>query len=390
MRDALSWLRGFVPAPIIISRRERFYGCIGAALGLICTEWVSRHTWGVSQPWFIAPMGASAVLLFAVPASPLAQPWAIMGGNVLAALIGVTCAKLIGGPGVAAAAAAALAIAAMFSLRCLHPPSGAVALTAVLGGPAITELGYGFALWPVAANSALLLAMALAFNNTLRRAYPHRVAAPANRHLTRDAPPSQRVGFTQADLAEALRAHDELIDVSTEDLQEILAAAELQAHRRRFGDIRCRDIMSRDVVYALRDMPAEAAWQLLLEHRIKALPVLWEDGALAGIISLHDFFLNGEGRLPARPQPHRSGALVRDLMSTPVRTAAPAQPVVELVEPFSDGGLHHLPVVDEHNRVLGMITQSDMVAALFRQGGERPGSAKAARHLALAPRAKAA
>ncbi|VEA74072.1 HPP family [Serratia rubidaea] len=84
--------------------------------------------------WFVAPMGASAVLLFAVPASPLAQPWSIVGGNLVAALIGVSCGKLIGDPGLACGVAACLAIGVMFKLRCLHPPSGAVALTAILGG----------------------------------------------------------------------------------------------------------------------------------------------------------------------------------------------------------------------------------------------------------------
>src|SRR5450830_1606221 len=82
--------------------------------------------------WLIAPMGASAVLLFAVPASPLAQPWSIIGGNLVSALVGVSYAKLVAEPALAAALAIALAIACMFALRCIHPPSGAVALTAVL------------------------------------------------------------------------------------------------------------------------------------------------------------------------------------------------------------------------------------------------------------------
>ena len=73
-----------------------------------------------------------------------------------------------------------LAIAAMFTLRCLHPPSGAVALTAVLGGPAVASLGYGFVLWPVALNSVILLSIAVAFNGALRRNY-HAAAEPAPR-----------------------------------------------------------------------------------------------------------------------------------------------------------------------------------------------------------------
>src|SRR5258706_10586585 len=93
-------------------------------------------------PLLVAPMGASAVLLFAVPASPLAQPWSIIGGNLVSATVGVACAALIGNPVHAAALAVAVAVGAMFALRCIHPPSGAVALTAGLGGPAGHAMGF--------------------------------------------------------------------------------------------------------------------------------------------------------------------------------------------------------------------------------------------------------
>lgn len=72
---------------------------------------------GANIPLLVAPMGASAVLLFAVPASPLAQPWSIIGGNLVSATIGVTCANVIGDPTLAAALAVALAICGMFALR---------------------------------------------------------------------------------------------------------------------------------------------------------------------------------------------------------------------------------------------------------------------------------
>jgi CBS domain-containing membrane protein len=105
-----------------------------------------------------------------VPASPLAQPWSIIGGNLVSATIGVTCASVIADPTLAAALAVALSICGMFALRCVHPPSGAVALTAVLGGPAIHALGYRFVLEPIAIQSAALLAAALAYHTATRTA----------------------------------------------------------------------------------------------------------------------------------------------------------------------------------------------------------------------------
>jgi CBS domain-containing membrane protein len=366
------WLRSFVPMPMAVSRREMALGCLGAFVGLFCSAWLSHRMLAGFNPWFIAPMGASAVLLFAVPASPLAQPWAIIGGNVCAALIGVTCAAHVDDVALAAGLAASLAIAAMFALRCLHPPSGAVALTAVLGGPAVRSLGYAFVLWPVAIDSLLLLMAALLFNVSARRRYPHRLAPPPATHLTRDAAPTARIGLTVQDLDAALRARGELLDVSHDDLEALFIAAETQAWKHRFGSIRCEDVMARDVVSVRSTTPAHEAWRLMIRHAVKALPVVDGERRLQGIVTLHDFFIgHEEAAATIRPGAWRVG----DVMTREVLTARPQQDLVELVPAFSDGGRHHLPVVSDDGRLAGMVTQSDMVAALFRAGLERPETA---------------
>ncbi|MDF3832624.1 HPP family protein, partial [Cupriavidus basilensis] len=285
---ARAWLRAFVPTPITAGRRERFKSCLGALLGLLITELISRHLLGGFNPWFVAPMGASAVLLFAVPASPLAQPWSIIGGNLVAALIGVACARWIPAPGLAASAAVALAIAAMFQLRCVHPPSGAVAITAVFGGPAVSQLGFGFVVFPVALNSMLLLLVALLFNNLMRRRYPHRPVEHTNPHRTADPLPSERVGFNRADLDEVLKARGEFLDIEEDDLEEILVAAQLRAYRRRFGDVRCADIMSRDVVTVQPGQSGSEARALLVRHGVQSLPVVDGQRRLLGMLSLPD------------------------------------------------------------------------------------------------------
>jgi CBS domain-containing membrane protein len=121
-------------------------------------------------------MGAAAVLLFAVEKSPLAKPWNVIGGNVLSAFVGVTAAALVPNLVLASAVACAGAIIVMMLLRCVHPPGGAVAMTAVLGGPSIQSAGYGFVLWPVGINCVLLLLMAIMFNRLMERS---RAAATA-------------------------------------------------------------------------------------------------------------------------------------------------------------------------------------------------------------------
>jgi CBS domain-containing membrane protein len=372
MNAVVAWLRGFIPAPINAGKRERVIGCIGAGIGLLFTEWVSHAALGGLNPWFIAPMGASAVLLFAVPSSPLAQPWSILGGNVIAALVGIACARHISDPALAASVAVASAIAAMFALRCLHPPSGAVALTAVLGGPAVQAAGYRFALWPVGVNSIFLLLAALAFNNLLRRRYPHAVAHHANQHRTSDPLPTERVGFTRADLDQALSEYGELLDVNKDDLEELFLHAEAHAYRRHFGRIRCADLMSKDVVCVPASTSPAEAWHLLTKHRIKALPVINADETLAGIVSLHDFIVRAHDRQPPFEWPPRlqNEQRIEQIMTRKVHTARAEQAAIELVPLFSNAGFHHLPVLDAQHRVIGMVTQSDLIAALYRARAE--------------------
>ena len=360
------WLGSFAPAPVGVNGREKIYGVLGALVGLFCTEWVGRHALGSANPWFVAPMGASAVLLFAAPASPLAQPWSLMAGNIISALIGVFCAQFIPVPGVAAAVAVSLAIGAMFSLRCLHPPSGAVALTAVLGGPSVASLGYGFALWPVALNSLILLCIAVVFNGALKRNYPRRHAEPAAGHSTRDPVPSARLGFSRADLDDALSQRGELLDISKEDLEAIVLDAELRASVRRFGDVRCADIMSRDVVSVMEMDPLDYAVRLFDKHRLQALPVLDSAGRYAGMLAQGDVLARKSRLTPVaaggEPAPD---LLVGDCMRSEVPFATPGLPVIELARPMSDS-LHCVPVLDEARNLHGLVTQSDLVAALYQ------------------------
>lgn len=217
----LRWLRSFIPGSLHVTRRESLRACLGALFGIALTGLITTWAVGLSSdlPWLIAPMGASAVLLFAAPASPLAQPWALIGGNLLAALVGVTCALWLSNLVVAAAIAVGITIGLMLALRCLHPPSGAVALTAVLGGPSIHAAGYQFVLDPVLLNSAALLGCALVYHGLTRHPYPHAHAKPPA------APTVEAILSRQAvrrALEQVLDERDELLDIDTEDLQTII------------------------------------------------------------------------------------------------------------------------------------------------------------------------
>jgi CBS domain-containing membrane protein len=368
----LRWLRAFWPAPVAVDARERWRSVVGGAVGIGLTAWLG-HTWLIDQPshlWLLAPVGASAVLVFAVPASPLAQPWAVIGGNGLSALVGMACARWIGDPVLAAAAAVGLAIGVMFWLRCLHPPGGAMALSAVLShwvGPSLT--------WePLLLNTVGLVAAGVVYNTLTGRAYPHVQLKP---------PPSlalaQRAHFSSEDLDAALAHYNQVLDVSRDDLEGLLAHAEMAAYRRNLGALRCEDVMSRSPVAVLFNTPLSAAWKLLHQHRVKALPVVDKAQRLVGIVTLADLMrhaeLEGEERFGQRLLEfmRRMGAgstnteeLVGDVMTRQVRVSSADRPLIELVPLFSQEGHHHIPVIDAQARLIGIITQSDLVRALYR------------------------
>lgn len=163
------------------------------------------------------------MLVFAVPASPLAQPWPVFGGNVIAACVGVTVLHLVPVTLAAICIAVATSILVMSLLRCLHPPSGAVTITTILGGQAIVEAGYLFPISLVAANSAALLVAAWVFHKFSGHSYPHRAAPSA----------PMPVGMLRADIDQAVSETHETFDIDLADLEALLLRAERIAEKRR-------------------------------------------------------------------------------------------------------------------------------------------------------------
>ena len=235
-------LSAFLPARTRVHARERLRACAGALFGILLTGGLSAWFLGPQAAvTLIAPLGASSVLLFAVPASPLAQPWALMGGNLVSAAVGVTCFLwLPASLPLAATASVAIffSIFAMFALRCVHPPSGAVALTAVLGGPVIHSMGLSFVLVPVGLNSLLLLLAALLYNKLSGRRYPHQQQL-VEPHVP-GAPALERLHFKLSDVQQALDEYEQVLAVSADELVELFQRTEALAHARRLAAIQAR------------------------------------------------------------------------------------------------------------------------------------------------------
>jgi CBS domain-containing membrane protein len=372
------WLLGFAPSPVTLGWPERFRSCLGALLGISFTAGVMHVFLGDHAliPLLVAPMGASAVLLFAVPASPLAQPWSIIGGNTVSAIIGVACATWITNPIDAAPIAVAASIGAMFAFRCVHPPSGAVALTAVVGGPAVHALGFGFVLAPIAVQSFALLGVALVFHASTGHRYPH--AAHAAKGPARDAAirsPAASPGFTREDLEAVLGRRNELLDIAPADLESLLLEIQLQSYARSFSGLSCADIMSSPVISITSGTTVATAAATLQRHGVKALPVVDERGFVAGIVTQADVARSASTRKLqvlarfidrwfAAPG---SALTVASIMTTDVSTISVTTSIAKLVPMFAAYGHHHIPVLDAQEKLAGMITQADLILGLYRQ-----------------------
>lgn len=204
---------------------DRLVAGVAAIIGVALTGLIAALLGHSAAPLLVAPIGASTVLVFAVPASPLAQPWPVIGGNMLSAICGLIVVRLIGDPVAAAAVAVGLAIIVMSLARCLHPPGGAVALGVALAA-AHTPLGWLYPFLPVALDSALLVGSGILFHRLAGHAYPHRPVP---------APPSV---FAPEDVDAALADMHDSFDIARADLDALLAAAARHAAIRRERSVR--------------------------------------------------------------------------------------------------------------------------------------------------------
>lgn len=215
------------------SHREKWISVAGAILGIVSILIVNQDYLLLDGAHLIvASMGASAVLMFAVPHGALSQPWPVFGGHLLSAAIGVACQRALPGNLLTPALATGLAVGLMHYARCIHPPGGATALAAVVGGPQLHELGYSYLLTPILSNVLVILAVAVAFNALFPwRRYPATLSAAT---VGKSVPANAVIGLTQEDVMAALRARNSFVDVSAEELTEIFELA--LAHSAEAGE----------------------------------------------------------------------------------------------------------------------------------------------------------
>ena len=161
----------------IVEPIDHLWTFLGGFLGIALIGLLQNEQLGhIDNMFLIGSFGASAVLIYGVTNSPLAQPRNLVGGHFFSALVGVTVHKLIpGNVWLASATAVSLAIVVMQITKTLHPPGGATALIANIGSEKIKALGYGYIFSPVMTGVFILLVVALVVNNIpTHRHYPYK------------------------------------------------------------------------------------------------------------------------------------------------------------------------------------------------------------------------
>ena len=374
-------LRAFLPSPDTVGIGEKVISGLAGLVGIGLIMAVSAQFLAPRDlPWVVASMGASAVLLFAMPHGPLSQPWNFVGGHLISAFIGITVAKLVPDTVTAAALAVGTAISVMYITRCLHPPGGATALSAVVSGPAVHALGYRYMVTPVLVNVVVMFAWALFINNVLgNRRYPEKLRKPATGPASES--PGKVVaglGVAPEDLDYAMRELGEYIDLSASDLRALIELTAAHAARRELGTLTCRDIMTRNPAAVEYDTPVEQAWQKMAELKVRALPVVDHRRHVIGILTIADFLRQvkaptGEPLaerlrrflIPSRELHTDKPEYTGHLMTRKAVTVREDQHVMDLFPVYLSEGVHHLPVVDREGRLVGMVTPRDLLRALY-------------------------
>lgn len=371
-----NWVRNLMrPAIVIRDGWECIRVSIGSLLGLAVTGLTLRllPDYQETAALLLIPMGASTVLLFLAPSSPTAQPRSVLGGNLVAAIVGVACARSVQDTVLAGALAVATSIAVMTSLRCFHPPSGALALVAVLGNTTIREMGYWFVLFPVALQTALLVGIAWLYHYVTGLQYPALPDQPTRSGPDNPAaPPGIARNLTRTDVEAALNRSGEYLDISPEDLEDIFHEVQREARTRFLRELTCADIMSTRVITISPDCSIGDALALLRRNHIKALPVVDADQKIVGVVTIADLdrsdrpsvAASGGARCDHTAQSRRAVKLV---MHSAVFTVTTTTGVAQLISMFSTTGHHHIPVVSDESRVVGMVTESDVMMCLSRR-----------------------
>ena len=364
------------PAVAPAARLDVFRVGLGATLGLalaMLLVFEGRQLGFAMGLSLFAPLGASAVLLFAVHTSPLAQPWSCVAGNTVSALwacLVVSCIPLQWAPAVAVGGSIVL----MQLTRSLHPPGGDVALLWALEAQAGVVHDWAYALWPIGAMTLCLVLVAMLYHRLWGKTYPLQPQAPVRASTAQHLP---AMDLSTADLQALLARFDQGNNLTAQELGQLVLAAEEQAIARRFGSVSCGQVMSSALwTCGPHDSLASVALKFQ-QHPIKSLPVVDAQGRLLGVVAraaLLDWALAQRTNVHERrrqpvwrlwgKKPVHDTACAADLMHDAPMHVDASTPVSQLLETLTHHAVPFVAVL-QAGKLAGLITRTDVMRLLL-------------------------
>lgn len=183
------------------------------------------------------------------------------------------------------------------------------------------------------------------------------------------------IEISDDDIFEAMKDIPGYLDITPADLKEIYMFAYRHAYDRIMNSVRARDIMTREVFAVKRSTPLEDVAGVMAARGISGVPVLEDDGRIAGVISGKDFLANmgakdrmnfmavvaiclrGDGcvSMPIR------GKKAEDIMKAPAITVDEDTTVTEIAGIFASKKINRVPVTDKQGMLAGIVSRADIV-----------------------------
>lgn len=378
----LGRLRHLGPAMGFVGTGEAFRSSFGLLVGMALLAIVLQPTAQAFSETLvmIAPFGASAVLLFALPNSPLAQPFSAVFGNMISAFVGVALLHLTRDALSLAVLAPPLAVLAMQLTRSLHPPGGAVALTVALAPDRALALGWLYPILPVALGTLILVVIASFYGSLTGRRYPFRQPAGGTETAKEDIPPLDRIGVSRLELAQLLQDFRQSANIGVEDLARLIAATDILAASHQTDRLPLSEIMSRDLVTVAPQTSLHQVAEIFRQRGFTSLPVVSQEGQYLGVIFQIHLIRKGleEAQRSASRFSRAMGRLMnRDLARVPTAAdvmdqdlpSLPPDAALEAALPLLARGPNDAVPILEDGRILGIVTRTDLIAALARRRG---------------------
>ncbi|KGK11951.1 HPP family protein [Vibrio navarrensis] len=317
-----------------------------------------------ATPLLIASIGASVTIIFVIPSSPMGKTWPLIGGHFTAALVGIGLSTAFDDLILLITLTITSTIIIMIALKCVHPPGVATALVPVLSNTSQPDVY--FLLDPVLLNVLPLALSGIVYRRWITMRSSNTTEKPSMN--SKSAHEKSSLYFDE--LHEVLETRNEWLDIDEKTLDEIFKQTHLLALEHKSQKLTCKHVMTENILALTEHDSVYEGLNTLQKNKFSAIPIINSDKEIVGIFSLVDFLLYVEKRkinsfvgLYLLAKKKTSKTIGQYMKRNPI-SMHEDQHVARLI-PYLTSGFHHIPITNDHNQLIGMVTQSDLIEFLY-------------------------